>query len=395
MGTNHCQFSSCATVHYRPYESRKVRWRYGAEPWQEYIGADDYSITPTFNRVVLWEWQYDMGYSILSYGLVIPSSPSQGCNGSLGQLSRCARRYENPQVVFTPERIQAGFYPPIYKYRISDFAQADLPCSNAALNYLPLLCTRPEGYRKVEIFAHKTASSPNPEWITGWLGTRNYTPGYMLQVPSGGEYPVVYNPATNKYVGVLPSGAGWGYFNFVPTANVAPTAYLLKIFKNGQKVYQQTRTTSPNVEIIPCSLSSISKAIKIKKLPFLQRIDVVPYGYNYVIPDPNGQSITTTYDIPPECLTIWNVPFNLPSAYGNISDGGLSIPLSFIYIGQICSAPGCPPPAYEVICDCCQVCPDGTCPIECGDEICCYNDYGVSVQTIPKSDFCGGAIHEL
>jgi hypothetical protein len=154
---------------------------------------------------------------------------------------------ENPQVLFSSSRRTSTFYPPIYKYRISDFAQADLLCANAALNYPPLLCTKPEGYRKVEIFAHKTSTSSTPEWITGWLGTYNYTPGYMLQVPNGGEYPVVYNSETNMFVGALPSGAGWGYFNFVPTADVSPTSYLLTIYRNGVEVYLRTNTKTPVV----------------------------------------------------------------------------------------------------------------------------------------------------
>jgi hypothetical protein len=388
MSNSHCITSACATVNYRNYLTGKIRWRYGTNPWQEYIGADDYSITPTFNRVVLWEWQYDMGYSILSHGLFIPSNPSQGCNGSLGQLSLCARRYENPQVVFTPERIQAGFYPPIYKYRISDFVQADLPCSNGGLNYSPLLCTRPKGYRKVEIFAHKTASSPNPEWITGWLGTRNYTPGYMLQVPSGGEYPVVYNPATNRYVGVLPSGAGWGYFNFVPTANVAPTAYLLKIFKNGQQVYQQTSSTIPIVEVIPCSLSQDLKTFKIYKTPYLDRVDVVDKAINQIYLPPSNSPVIEVKPLPPECLNVYLTYILAPGLIAEYIPSFGYNPYQFIT--QICSSVGCPPPSYEVICDdCCEKCPAGTCAIECGGQICCYNSQGISVKSIALNNYCG------
>jgi hypothetical protein len=224
-----------------------IEWQYEGETKQRIEGADEYSITPNHNSRVSTTWQYDMGYSILSHGLVIPSSPSQGCNNSLANLSRCSRQVENPQLLFPSSRIQSGFYAPIYKYRLSDFAQADYPCSSAGLSYLPLLCTKPQGYRKVEILAYKTPTSSTPEWITGWLGTRNYIPGYMLQVPSGGEYPVVYNAASNMYVGVLPSGAGWGYFNFVPTSNIAPNGMSFQVWKNGVVIYQRTDTKTPVV----------------------------------------------------------------------------------------------------------------------------------------------------
>lgn len=52
-------------------------------------------------------------------------------------------------------------------------------------------------------------------------------------------------------------------------------------------------------------------------------------------------------------------------------------------VDQICSDCGCLPPEYEVACGS-QQCPDGTCAVECGDHICCYNKEGIAVEIIPK-----------
>lgn len=394
MGVGHCIVNGCADVFYQEYLPPSVRWQYGNEPWQEIIEADDYSITPTFGSPAAFDWQYDMGYSVLSYSAFNPSSPSQGCNNSMAQLRRCARQRVNPQLVFDNSRIQSSFYSPIYKFRVSDYAQSDLPCANAGLNYAPLACTRPEGYRKIEIFAHKTASSPNPEWIVGWLGTRNFTPGYMLQVPTGGEYPIVYNPSLNKYVGIFPSSYGWGYFDFVHLGNVARTGLLLEVYKNGQVVHSETRAVSPQVEVLPTRLDPLIKRLEIKKTPFLDRVDVLANGIGR-FSDPTGISDVATdgvivkYPIPPECLNV----------YKNTNDQSFPVNgapelLPYVvptngFIAQICSYPGTPPPEYSVSCGCkCIKCPPNTCPITCGDVVCCYDLDGRAILTIPLADAC-------
>jgi hypothetical protein len=134
-----------------------------------------------------------------------------------------------------------------------------------------------------------------------------------------------------------------------------------------------------------------SKAIEIKKLPYLERVEVRNQSINPTFIGLSNAPILDVSPLPPECLNVYLTYILAPPILSNyVPLPGVFNPYQFI--AQICSAPGCPPPLYDVICsDCCEKCPDYTCPIECGDEICCYNDYGVSVQTIPKSNFCGGA----
>jgi hypothetical protein len=167
------------------------------------------------------------------------------------------------------------------------------------------------------------------------------------------------------------------------------------ITKKGQIVHQETRAVCPKVEKIPCKLSDVRHSIEIKKLPYLEKVEVVPYQYSaYKLPGVPAP-IVQADQIPAECLNIYNnaiyvIPPSGQAIYPNAT------PFDS-FVAQICSYPGCPPPEYQVICDCnnCQSCPDGTCPIECDDHICCYNDYGVSVQSIPASDYCDALANPL
>jgi hypothetical protein len=165
-----------------------------------------------------------------------------------------------------------------------------------------------------------------------------------------------------------------------------PTTCDFKVFKNNVLVYQETRSTCPEVEKIPCTLSTVNKVIEVNKLPYLERVEVVPYAYlNF------GLNVFQA-PIPSNCLNIYN---NLTTTIIPLSNGfptpSNASQATYNFVDQICSYPGCPPPQFDVICDCqCQSCPGDTCPIQCGDHVCCYNDYGVSVQSIPLSDYCGG-----
>lgn len=76
MGNFHCIPSSCAEVNYREYEASKIRWRYGNEPWQQIIGADDYStkiIKPPCPGV-----SHELNYGSISvaYSTCKPSQPT-------------------------------------------------------------------------------------------------------------------------------------------------------------------------------------------------------------------------------------------------------------------------------------------------------------------------------
>lgn len=166
------------------------------------------------------------------------------------------------------------------------------------------------------------------------------------------------------------------------------------VYLQGNVVYTETRNICPVVERLPCKLSDLHKSIEIKKLPYLEKVEVVPYAYSAYrlpgIPSPIAQADP----IPPECLNIYNnAIYVIPPPIDALKDPD-AVPFDS-FVTQICSSSGCPPPEYQVICDCnyqnpCKSCPEGTCPVECDDHICCYNNYGVSILEIPLSNYCGG-----
>jgi hypothetical protein len=328
MGNFHCVPSACAEVVYQPYETGKIRWRYGSEPWQEIIGADDYSL------VVSNDLTRNGSYRLIYQQAIILNGSFQGWGGiSYFNIS--------------------GTYNGIQNFCLFEWSVgACLPGNADSI----------------------------------WIGNPN--------IPAN-------KPRSRSY-GVRIWSQGVAYNIFIGTSfglklvdleyrNLSlPQLCKFTVTKKGVTVYQETRSTCPTVEKIPCLVTLTKRSLSIKKLPYLEKVEVVPYEYStYKLPGVGAPIVQKTL-IPPECLNIYNnaiyvVPPSGQGIYPNAT------PFDS-FIAQICSAPGCPPPIYDVICDdCCEKCPDYTCPIECGDEICCYNDYGVSVQVIPKSNFCGGA----
>ena len=164
------------------------------------------------------------------------------------------------------------------------------------------------------------------------------------------------------------------------------------VFAQGEQVYTETRSVCPEVEKLPCRLSSEIKRIEINKLPFLEKVEVVPYEYaTYRQPGLALPPLLQANDIPDECLNIYNnAIFIIPPDPDALKNPNATPFDSFI--AQICSAPGCPPPEYQVLCDSCgcEKCPPGTRAVTCGFIVCCYNSDGISVQEIPASDYCGG-----
>jgi hypothetical protein len=165
-----------------------------------------------------------------------------------------------------------------------------------------------------------------------------------------------------------------------------------KVFKNGQVVYTETRAVCPEVQKIPCQLSTIEKQIEIEKIPYLDRVEVVDYAYDVrlslLVDSSNYGFLVEKKPIPSQCLNIYNnsITSTIPTNVANTPEN------LYLQIAQICSAPGCPPPEYQVICDCnnCESCPDGTCVVECEGQICCYGSDGVSVKSIALENYCGG-----
>jgi hypothetical protein len=340
MGNWHCVPSGCASVNYREYVGGKVRWRYGTEPWQEISGADDYSSQSSYNLSA------NTSYKLVHQEAIVRNGLFQGWSGEVVPFS--SRQFNGIQdwyVTFDKTLRQNGVT--VQKYKTG------YP-PNDSFDYYEDGTFPPAGYRSIV--------------STIWV----LSEGTWRAINFG-------------------SSIGMWFKRWQPAnLSLATTQCQFKVFKKGQVVHSETRATCPQVEVIPCSLSAETKAIAIKKLPYLEKVEVVPYQYSaYKLPGV-GAPIVQADKIPDQCLNIYNNAIYVipPSGQGIYPN---ATPFDS-FIAQICSAPGCPPPIYDVICDdCCQKCPDYTCPIECGDEICCYNDYGVSVQVIPKSNFCGGA----
>jgi hypothetical protein len=389
MGNWHCIPSSCAEVVYQPYESQKVRWQYPGEPWQEIIGADDYSLTPVYSTRVRYQWQYDISQMIASYSGANINSPSQACGGKTGLHRQCVdvsrRTWDGG---FDACRLISVVYAPIYSYRVSDFHTSDYPC--LSFNVHP--CKYPAGWRVIQVLCHGGASySATPVWVTLFDGKR-YTSGNgaMLQFTNGGDFGISYDTSTDRYSFNQASNPDWQYFRFVNFDNRPPTQCQFKVFKNGQIVHQETRAVCPTVEKIPCSLVGVPKTIEIKKTPYLDRVDLVNKSVEQIYLPPSNTPVLEVKDLAPQCLNVYLTYILAPPLLTSaIPSPGFN---PYQFIAQICSAPGCPPPEYQVTCDSCgcESCPGDTCPVECNGVICCYNDYGTSVKEIPLANYCGG-----
>lgn len=134
--------------------------------------------------------------------------------------------------------------------------------------------------------------------------------------------------------------------------------------------------------------------IEIPKEPNNQKIEVVPFAYNFIVDPlinifvPFGfaefiNPFDPELDLPRNCLNIYKSvtePITFP--WG----GEILSRLTTLYIDQICTSdPGdTEPPEYFVTCNCDGLCPSETCQVECSTHFCCYDSTGQVVLTIPK-----------
>lgn len=146
--------------------------------------------------------------------------------------------------------------------------------------------------------------------------------------------------------------------------------------------HQETRDICPTVQQFDCALSEV-QTIKAEAKPF--EVFFISDGYEFgdgLINSLRSLIDTSKIDAylrgnPINCFLLWK----LRRRYGVIFD--------IIDVAQVCSAPGCPPPEMNYRClSCCEKCPDNTCPIECGDHVCCYDDNGKSIKEIPIENYC-------
>jgi len=357
MGNWHCISSSCATVHYREYQGAKIRWRYGSEPWRE-INGDDYTFTdyPQFPQTA------PKAYRIWAKGKVLTrvppppdTVPPQPIRYSSGQEILCT--------------VNTWFQSPIWSVK---------PVVNSAGSWLWEVTHTPV------VGGNQFQGNCVKQTISFNVGTPRSNGGLEgVEANTNVNAPAV----ASFYDWYLVEDTQVVLRNCVNQQNFTCT---FKVFKNGQIVYQETRNVCPEVQKIPCQLSAVNKQIEIKKLPYLERVEIRDQSINTVFVSPIQAPLLDTKPLPQNCYNVYKTDILAPPLLSNF------VPLPGVvnpyeYITQICSAVGCPPPEYQVICDCqCQTCPSDTCPIECGNYICCYNDYGVSVAQIPLVDYCGG-----
>lgn len=191
----------------------------------------------------------------------------------------------------------------------------------------------------------------------------------------------------NRY-GLLPSTArNYAYRDKVEIS----TGCTFKVYKQGRVIHEETRADCPEVETVKgeCELSDRTEVVQINKLPYLQRVDVVPYAFQNalgLLTQNDYGNLVVQDSIPNECLNIYknyttSIPPELVAGFAPSN----SAQASYEFIAQICSGEGCPPPEYEVVCNCIERCPSGTCEVECGSVICCYDPAtGVAVDQISR-----------
>ncbi len=326
MSIYNCIPNGCGRVLWREYLPPKVRWKYPGENWNE-IEGDSYEIE-NLPAQCCGTWDITVYFSV------------PGCNG--GQA------YSGAGVV----RIPYGTYQRM-EYR------TDNPWARSLIQVVYYDC-----YQNKE----KTL----PVWSS--TGKSSIVPNCQdplaIHDMPGSTYRVV--DAVRVDAGIEECNTCW-----------------FTVYKGDKIVHTELKDDCPQVEQLSCRLSDIPNEIKIEKIPYLQRIEVVDFAYQ------NFGLNVFRRAIPDECLNIYrNLTTVLPPAPGGFPVPANNVQDHYEFILQICSAPGCPSPEYNVVCDCdCEKCPTNTCAKECGNYICCYDTTsGIATKQIEIEKYCGDEI---
>ena len=361
MGNFHCIPSTCARVVWREYLSPVVRWRYPGEEWKE-IEADYYQID---DQKPQFDYLERKRYKISAKAIVAERVP---LNNDFPAV------FNKGQIITV--FVNNDWAAPIWGINLTtdesgDNINVDLTYTSASGgNLYGGYCKQ----RTVELVLSTRADRNRSVRI-------KKNPGSYIE------------PTIDLEIGLFD-------FQFIESREVKaclnelPQKCTFTAVLKGALVYEETRDVCPEVEQLPCRLSDVRKSIKIEKQAYLERVEVVDYFYkNYVglLPLIEGEGAVFQDPIPDECLNIYN---NLTTSIVPLFDNGLGTPTSAIqasynFISQICSAPGCPPPQYNVICDCDELCPPNTCEKICGDYICCYDKNGISQKSTHIGDIPG------
>lgn len=334
MGNFYCVPSGCAEVVYQEYLPPKIRWRYPGEEWREKI-ADDYSLVEQEKQCPGIPYRLFYSRAIISNGTL---SGWTSFSNLLPPPVTSDAPYTNIRLIIPGSPTQYYYGTPVFHWSYN----------NRGIN-------------------------PNGSLARAYqivLDSVNHTNTVVLNSTSAGI----------RLDAIEPDG----------TPNPCLPDCLFTITKNGAIVHQETRSVCPEVEKLPCRISDEIKRIEIEKFPWLERVEVVDWAYDVLV-TPVGAYVYRN-PIPNQCLNIYKngIAVIIPpvlAAPANYLDGDL-----YGFIAQICSAPGCPPPEYQVLCDgCgCESCPDGTHPLCCSGYVCCYGSDGKVVKEIPIENYCGG-----
>lgn len=216
-----------------------------------------------------------------------------------------------------------------------------------------------------------------------FISKKQYDERFMNETPF--ENIIQRRPTYSCYQGISQIGGHSFSVTDILRIDGEPDVCTLTIYKQDEIVWQADYPECPVVEQVPCRLADVSKEIKIEKLPYLERIEVVNYAYDVrwgaLVDSDNYGFLLTKKQIPNECLNIYNnsVASTIPNDFFQVANTPEN---GYNSIAQICSAPGCLPPEYQVICDCQEKCPDGTCTVQCGDRFCCYDSNGIAVKSL-------------
>jgi hypothetical protein len=191
-------------------------------------------------------------------------------------------------------------------------------------------------------------------WAPNFLSYNGY--GQVWQVVQGCNlYPI----------------SGWFYgLNPPKIENVVPVGdatinYKLEIFNNTTLVFEQIFNNKPVAEILPASCKYFNEDKKLVNI--------------YYNNNPNNFMSLSTIG---NTSIVW-----LLNDWSNLLPPRPE-PFYILYKGTSdCDLP--PKIDTECMPECIK-CPNGTCAVPCGNVICCYNNDGISVLSIPKERYCNG-----
>ncbi len=290
MGNWHCIPSGCAKVVYREYLPPVIRWRYEDEDWNE-IEADDYAIEQEKGKCPTLYHVFGTYTSV--------NTDDHGCF--------VTGYWRTSESRFLPE----NFDP-------SNISSMDNRVGYNLNSFWYIAVINSEAYQNL----NKGFAWKNRLVIGNYSECRRIT-----SIGLGTKIEYIHLVRADG----LPDDCGGCSFT---------------VYKNDRIVHEETRDVCPQVEQLNSRLSDEQKTIEIDKFPWLERIEVVPYGYEVKLgaifdgPDNYGFALFKE-PIPDQCLNIYknNIASTIPNDFYQIANTAEN---NYQLVAQICSAPNTP-----------------------------------------------------